>query len=180
MTIQTETPNLLVLKERELTKRITGGVVGLIGMIMIYIFWGELQKVGLSIFLIICGLCLNFFSKTIIITIDRVKGKIQFASSGLMGTSIQEVDIKHIKAVELDENYPAFFNNHRAVFLQYCLIFNLGNNQVIDIPINSPAQDFSIRGNTSLLWGERNSITALVKKIADFTGVKFNDYKLPF
>lgn len=179
MTIQAETLNLLALKERELTKRIFGIFLGLIGVIMMYIFWGDSQKAGLSILLIIGGICLNVLSKTITVTIDRVKGKIEFTSIWLLGTTTQEIDIKQIKEIELDENLT-FFNKHHTIFLQYCLIFNLGDNQVIDIPINSPAQDFSIRGSTSLFWGERNSITALAKKTADFIGVKFVDHKLPF
>lgn len=175
MTIQTETPNQLVLKEGEWPKKAGAVFLIIIGLVIISLFWNS-NIIWYSPFIILGAVLLILSSKTVTITIGKAREKISFNFAGLLEKTKHEIDLNLIKGVVLEEDIPY----SRIKFLNYWLVFNLGNNQAINIPINSPAQDFSIRGSTSFLWGERNSITALAKKIADFIGVKLVDHKLPF
>lgn len=111
MKITQETPNLMVLKEKNIIPFVLGGVFILVGFLGIFSpnFLAKNVPLWLYIFFILLGLLTIFTTKITTVTLDKNTNRLSFLFRRLFDKEIKEYSLDQIKEIQLLRIYKQVY-----------------------------------------------------------------------
>lgn len=169
MKIIKETPNLMIIRDRNVIAFVIGIILLFVGIVGILKpdFFSNQPPFWVGLLWILLGGSVIAVAKTTTINLDKSTNKLIFLRKGLIGRSIKEYDLKRIKEVELSVTYPT---SGKDSGFSYHLAFVLNNGEIIQI---NPSHVIRVMGRRII--PEKN----LGARIAAFLGVPFQERRPP-
>jgi len=189
MKVVTETPTLLVLKDRPISQVFMGIIFALIGIaILPMVIAKGIMFMLISLVFVVFGIAAIVLTKFLTITIDKSMNKVNFGFTSLLGKKSQDIAIDQISEIVIQEmmtqnvalrtpNSPMYQNS--APRLNFMLVFYLKDGQGIPVSMGSSSGGFSINGIFLNMFSGRNKKIEIGNKIASFIGVPFKDNRAP-
>jgi len=189
MKVVTETPTLLVLKDKPISQIFVGIILALVGVVISPLIMAKgIVFMLIPLIFVLFGIATIFLTKFLTITIDKSVNKVNFGSTSLLGKKSQDIAVDQISEIAIQEmltqdvalrttNSLAYQNS--APKLNFVLIFYLKDGQGMPVPMGSTSGGFGINGMFLNMFSGRNKKIEIGNKIANFIGVPFKDNRAP-
>lgn len=177
MKIVKETPNLMILKDRNIVTFFIGTFFCLIGLLLIIFpdFIKEKPPLLLSIFFILMGLFSIFKAKITTVSLNKGINKLSLERKTIMSRKKEEYKLDEIKEVELQQQvYSHRSGGHdygmRRQGYSYNLVLVLNNGQAISLPSS---------GRVVIMGKQIGGEQQIGKRISEFLNIPFKERRPP-